>query len=200
MTESGRGTGDDRRNQILDTAQELFAHYGFDKTSMSEIAEAASVSRTIVYRHFSGKDEMFAAVCSRVFEAFMDEVESATKTAGPIEQRIHAVLGTKRIFLQLAGSGRHGIDLLERGSSSYPDLASQSVERIESATARLLRDAARIGEIDLGGSTAKMAARIIYLAYDGAWKSALEQGADVQAFEKESKALLALLMRGLRPR
>ena len=59
---SGRLTGDERREQILHTAVELFAQKGFKGTTTKEIANAAGVSEAMVFRHFDTKDDLYDAI------------------------------------------------------------------------------------------------------------------------------------------
>lgn len=58
----GRMTGDKRREQILQTAVNLFSQRGFKGTTTKEIARAAGVSEAMVFRHFSTKDELYGAI------------------------------------------------------------------------------------------------------------------------------------------
>jgi AcrR family transcriptional regulator len=51
-----------RAVRILEAASDLFAHYGFDKTTMDDIARAAGVSKGAIYLHFRGKDDLFDAL------------------------------------------------------------------------------------------------------------------------------------------
>lgn len=55
----------DREQRILDAAAELIIHYGYDKTSVSDIAVAAGISKGAVYLHFTSKDELFEALLYR---------------------------------------------------------------------------------------------------------------------------------------
>lgn len=55
-------TGDARREQILDTAVELFSQHGFRGTTTKQIAQAAGVSEAMVFRHFATKDELYGAI------------------------------------------------------------------------------------------------------------------------------------------
>jgi AcrR family transcriptional regulator len=55
-------TGDARREQILQTAVELFSQRGFKGTTTKEIAKAAGVSEAIIFRHFATKDELYTAI------------------------------------------------------------------------------------------------------------------------------------------
>jgi len=57
-----RMTGDERREQILQTAVDLFSRKGFKGTTTKEIAAAAGVSEAMVFRHFATKDDLYAAI------------------------------------------------------------------------------------------------------------------------------------------
>lgn len=58
-------SGDERREQILMTAVELFSRHGFSGTTTKMIAEAAGVSEAMVFRHFATKDELYGAIIHR---------------------------------------------------------------------------------------------------------------------------------------
>ena len=51
-----------RREQIMEVATKLFAVHGYDGTTTAAIAEAAGVTEPILYRHFTGKAELFIAI------------------------------------------------------------------------------------------------------------------------------------------
>src|SRR6186713_1162940 len=55
-------TGDKRREQILETAVNLFSQRGFKGTTTKEIARAAGVSEAMVFRHFENKDALYEAI------------------------------------------------------------------------------------------------------------------------------------------
>lgn len=52
----------DRVLQILAEAGRLFASKGFEGTSMRDIALACGISKSLLYHHFSNKDEIYARV------------------------------------------------------------------------------------------------------------------------------------------
>ena len=54
------------RDQIMDTAESVFYEKGFTLTTMSDIAEAAKLSRGAVYGHYKGKLELATAMAERV--------------------------------------------------------------------------------------------------------------------------------------
>jgi len=58
----GRMKGDMRREQILQTAVDLFSQRGFKGTTTKEIARAANVSEAMVFRHFENKEALYMAI------------------------------------------------------------------------------------------------------------------------------------------
>ena len=55
-------TGSARRVEIIRVAMRLFSQRGFRGTTTKEIAQAASVSEAIIFRHFATKQELYAAI------------------------------------------------------------------------------------------------------------------------------------------
>lgn len=60
----GKMSGDERRNQILQVAIDLFSKHGFRGTTTRQIAQAAGVSEAMVFRHFATKDDLYGAILS----------------------------------------------------------------------------------------------------------------------------------------
>jgi len=56
---------EDRREQIIEVAVRLFSQRGFRGTTTKEIAVAAGVNEAIIFRHFSTKSELYAAIIDR---------------------------------------------------------------------------------------------------------------------------------------
>jgi AcrR family transcriptional regulator len=55
-------TGGKRREQIIETAVNLFSQKGFKGTTTKEIARAAGVSEAMVFKHFASKDALYGAI------------------------------------------------------------------------------------------------------------------------------------------
>ncbi len=58
------------RRNLLDTALELFSSRGYHETTMAEVANAASVSKGLIYHYFPGKKELLQALIEEGFQAF----------------------------------------------------------------------------------------------------------------------------------
>lgn len=58
-------TGPERREQLIDVARGVFAERGYEAATIEEIAEAAKVSKPIIYQHFGGKEGLYAVIVDR---------------------------------------------------------------------------------------------------------------------------------------
>ncbi len=61
----GESSNPEREQRILAAAADLIEHYGYDKTSVEEIARAAGVSKGAIYLHFKSKEALFEALLLR---------------------------------------------------------------------------------------------------------------------------------------
>jgi len=62
---AAKSENEEREGRILDAALDLIVHYGYDKTTVSDIAREAAVSKGAIYLHFTSKDELFEALLTR---------------------------------------------------------------------------------------------------------------------------------------
>ncbi len=71
---------DERQQQILDATAAVIIRLGYDKTTMSDIAEEAGASRRTVYQYFNGKEELFEALLYREYlqyaQTWLDYIEA----------------------------------------------------------------------------------------------------------------------------
>jgi AcrR family transcriptional regulator len=55
-----------RREQILDAANALFAERPYDKVSIEDVASAAGVTRGLVHHYFGGRTDVYIALLERL--------------------------------------------------------------------------------------------------------------------------------------
>lgn len=71
---------DKRQNQILAAAAELIIRLGYDKTTMSDVAEEAGLSRRTIYLYFKGKEELFEELLYREYleyaQTWLEQIEA----------------------------------------------------------------------------------------------------------------------------
>jgi len=100
----------DVRSEILKTAQEMFARYGFKKTTMDDIARAMGRAKSSTYYYFKNKDELFQAVAGIEIAKVREELKKITdkqespakKFSAYIEARMAAVQSRASIYHFLA--------------------------------------------------------------------------------------------------
>jgi AcrR family transcriptional regulator len=91
-----RMTGEDRRQQIVRIAIQLFSQKGFDGATTKEIAARAGVSEAMIFRHFATKRELYAAILDqKAQDAGADEFWAAMRD-------VAATRDDRRLFQSLA--------------------------------------------------------------------------------------------------
>jgi len=74
------------RDKILSVALELFAQNGFQGTSVSKIAEKASISKGLMYNYFKNKEELLEAVVLDGFTKIAELDYGITNQEKPLEK------------------------------------------------------------------------------------------------------------------
>jgi AcrR family transcriptional regulator len=67
-------TSIDRPTRILDAASRLIVHYGFDKTTMEDIAREAGVSKGALYLVWPGKDALLDALIAYEMKRLLEDL------------------------------------------------------------------------------------------------------------------------------
>jgi AcrR family transcriptional regulator len=82
-----RLTAEARRRQLFDVALTLFADHGYAATTMDDIAEAAGVTKPLVYQHFASKRALYLELMDVFSHEIVAAVARATEAAeGPRRQ------------------------------------------------------------------------------------------------------------------
>lgn len=83
---------DDKRQAILDRSAELFSVYGYDRASMSKIAEACGVSKANLYHYYKDKEGLLFDVIRFHLEELLEVVESADHPDAEPEARLNGLI------------------------------------------------------------------------------------------------------------
>src|ERR1700730_14440490 len=79
-------------NAIVLAALELFARYGYRKTSIDDIAEAAQVAKRTVYLHFENKAAVFLAILEYLGDQIRQRCIAAERAGGTAVDRLRGLL------------------------------------------------------------------------------------------------------------
>ena len=69
------------RDQIVEAADEHFSHYGYEKTTVSDLAKAIGFSKAYIYKFFDSKQAIGEAICTKTLGAIVVAVEEAVAGA-----------------------------------------------------------------------------------------------------------------------
>ncbi|MFK4146689.1 TetR/AcrR family transcriptional regulator [Streptomyces sp. NPDC004065] len=101
---------EERRQQLIGVALELFARRSPDEVSIDEIASAAGISRPLVYHYFPGKLSLYEAALKRASEDLADRFVEPQE--GPLGARLLRVM---RRFFDFVDEHGPGFSALMRG-------------------------------------------------------------------------------------
>lgn len=122
----------ERREQILACALEVFARSGFHGASMNDVADAAGVTKPVLYQHFDSKQELFVALLDAVGHRMHSAITAATAVES--NGRSQTVAGFRAYFRWVA-EDHDGFRLLFGGAARHEDAFSDRVRRITSDVA-----------------------------------------------------------------
>ncbi|MGW0118400.1 TetR/AcrR family transcriptional regulator [Streptomyces sp. NPDC003327] len=123
---------EERRGQLLEAAQELFAHRTPEDVSLDDVAEAAGVSRPLVYRYFpGGKQQLYEAALRSSADA-LNRCFSEPPV-GPATERLGRVLDRYLAFVDTHDAGFSA--LLRGGSVAETSRATAIVDEVRRAGA-----------------------------------------------------------------
>ena len=80
-----------REREILDATRGLFDARGVRDAQIEDIANAVGINRAIIYRHFSGKEELFALTLVGYLEQLAARLQEADREEDPAEDRLRAI-------------------------------------------------------------------------------------------------------------
>jgi AcrR family transcriptional regulator len=82
-----------RKEQIIAATRELFDSKGVRDVQIEEIAGSVGINRAIVYRHFTGKEELFALTLVGYLDELHEAMLTAAGTSPHAPARLEAVVG-----------------------------------------------------------------------------------------------------------
>ncbi|MGE8659040.1 MAG: TetR/AcrR family transcriptional regulator [Achromobacter sp.] len=95
-----RGPSDHEvRHQIVEAATEYFGLYGFDKTTVSDLAKAIGFSKAYIYKFFDSKQAIGEVICGNRLSQIMVAVDEAVADARSAPERL------RRMFRALVEAG-----------------------------------------------------------------------------------------------
>jgi AcrR family transcriptional regulator len=121
-----RLTATKRRNQLLKTATDTFAEKGYDATSMEDIAEAAGVTKPLLYQHFDSKRSLYLEILDEVSAGLVGQVTAAVVTTSNPRDQVEQ--GIRSFFNYVATHYKAFKVLFGRSAAHDPELSKRLTE------------------------------------------------------------------------
>ncbi|MFD3259545.1 TetR/AcrR family transcriptional regulator [Paenibacillus lentus] len=118
---------EERRNEILDAADELFGKKGFDGTSTNDILAKVGIARGTLYHHFKSKEDIMDALIERYSARLLGAAQkiAADKSIPVVERIIRVVMA-----LNISGGGDSSKEIMEQIHKPQNALMHQKIHRV----------------------------------------------------------------------
>ncbi|WP_346825645.1 TetR/AcrR family transcriptional regulator [Serratia inhibens] len=114
------------RDQIVEAATEHFGHFGYEKTTVSDLAKAIGFSKAYIYKFFDSKQAIGEVICANRLAMIMEIVNAALADAPTASEKL------RRLFKALTEAGS---DLFFHDRKLYDIAAVAARERWPSVVA-----------------------------------------------------------------
>ncbi len=111
-----------REQQMLDAAVAVFSRRGYHAAAVDEIAEAAGISKPMVYAYLGTKEELFVACLRREATRLLEAVLDAARPGSSPREQLHRGL---RAFFGFVGAHRDGWAVLYRQARGQEPFAAE---------------------------------------------------------------------------
>ena len=187
-------------NAIVLAALELFTRYGYRKTSIDDIAEAAQVAKRTVYLHFENKAAVFLAILEYLGDQVRQRCVAAERMGGTAVDRLAGLLDAYfGMGFELFSKSEHMPELEETFSRLARARIGYLNTAYEARLATFLRSLEKTVEIQgpPRGLTVEQIVHILVRAAEGAKHDPDVQG-NRKALERRLRGLAILVISAMK--
>lgn len=144
-------TKEDIKSQILDKSEERFTHYGFNKTTMAEIAKDCEMSAANLYRYFENKEEIGVCIVEQCMETKENLFRDIIRLPGlSAAQMLEDIILEELRYIYGEFTRRPKIsELVQFISQHRMDIVNKHCERKKALIAEVLAKGNASGEFDI---------------------------------------------------
>ena len=195
MARRPKGPVSDTRGRILDVAEGLAQHRGFNGFSYADIAGEMGITTASLHYHFAGKAELGRSLIERYAERFAQKLEEIDATSPDARARLEAYAGLYAALLEQGRFCLCGVLAAEYETLPKPmrDAVTGFFDKNEVWLIQVLELGKAQGALQFSGAAAD-AARMIVAGLEGAMLVARPYG-EVARFKAAAVQLLAGLAR-----
>lgn len=152
-----------RTDLIINAADELFAHYGYERTSIEDIAKHLGISKGSIYLDFKTKEDIFLAVVERhadKFHAIINELVQNSKTSA-LDTLKMVIKESSAMAYDFVTRDFHTPEAILYASITIKSRCGHFFVRKRMLFLSLLQKAAANGEINQSKATEEMAVALL---------------------------------------
>jgi AcrR family transcriptional regulator len=137
------------RDQIVKAAHEYFGHYGYAKTTVSDLARAIGFSKAYIYRFFESKQAIGEAICADCCDTLYNRVREAVEQGQNATDKLRlfaktvTTAGTELLF-----SDRKLYEIAAHASQEKWVVTKLYVERLQQLLEAILKEGRESGEFE----------------------------------------------------
>ena len=121
----------EREARIIAATRELFDARGLRDAQVEDVAQAVGVNRAIIYRHFTGKEELFALTLVDYLKEFEAQAGEVDDPSAPAEERLRRLTEVFVDFgLTYPAFVDCGVTILRMGPAILDELSSSALYRL----------------------------------------------------------------------
>lgn len=136
----------ERREQLLEAALRVFGEQGFHLASMNDIADAAGVTKPVLYQHFSSKRDLYLEVLREVGDRLRDEVGKGVAAATTPREQVE--MGIAAYFRWVDESPMSFSVLFVGDTRRDPEFIAEA-QRVESEVADFIAELIVVDGLDV---------------------------------------------------
>lgn len=133
-----------RRPLVLDAAFELLLERGYEGASMEAIAEAAGVSKPVVYACYASKEELFKSLFQREEARVLGQIADALARAGPLDDPERVLVDGLTAFLRAVADSPHAYRVVMLGEGGATAAVARRIQRGREMQVRAIASIARV--------------------------------------------------------
>jgi AcrR family transcriptional regulator len=137
------------RDQIVKAARECFAHYGYAKTTVADLAREIGFSKAYIYRFFESKQAIGEAICGDCVGGLFDQAREAVDQGQDATDKLRRFARTvTTATVELLFTDRKLYEIAVHASSENWEVVRAYTERLQGLLEEILKEGRENGEFE----------------------------------------------------
>ena len=126
-----------RKEEIIQACSQLYAYKNFKESTMKDIADATSFTRTSIYNYFQTKEEIFLALLQQEYERWIEDLQALQKensgmTAEKFADAMAASLDKRHQLLKIIAMNHYDMEASSRMENliSFKQTYSKTIQAV----------------------------------------------------------------------